>query len=59
MEFKCDSVTALYLTGKAQVVAIVRVLQYLNLNKSCYCYTGKITRRQGREQETSFNTRNG
>ena len=33
MEFKRDSVIALYLTGKPQV-AIVRILQHLNVNKS-------------------------
>ena len=33
MEFKRDSVVALYLAGKSQV-AIVRALQCINMNKS-------------------------
>ena len=33
MEFKRDSVVALYLAGRSQV-AIVRAIQYINVNKS-------------------------
>ena len=51
MEFKHDSVIALYLTGKPQV-AIVTALQHLNVNKSlasrniaCYRGTGNFASR--------------
>ena len=53
MEFKRDSVIALYLAGKPQV-AIVRALQHLNVNKSFvsrtiarYRDTGSIAKRHG------------
>ena len=52
MEFKRDSLVALYLAGKPQV-AIVRALQSINVNKSFvsrniarYCDTGCVARRQ-------------
>ena len=54
MEFKRDSVVALYLAGKPQVV-IVRALQCINVHKSFvyrtitrYRDTGSVARRQGR-----------
>jgi inhibitor of nuclear factor kappa-B kinase subunit alpha len=53
MEFKRDSVIALYLAGKSQK-AIVRALEHLNVNQSFvsrtisrYRDTGSVTRRQG------------
>ena len=53
MEFKGDSVVALYLTAKPQV-AIVTALQCINVNKSFvsrtiarYCDTGSVARRLG------------
>ena len=60
MEFKRDSVIALYLAGKSQV-AIVRALQQLNVNKSFvsriiarYRDTGSVASRQkcGRKKKT-------
>ena len=41
MEFKHDSVIALYLAGKPQM-AIVRALQHLNVNK---CFVSRIIAR--------------
>ena len=53
MEFKRDSVIALYLAGRLQV-ATVRALQCINVNKSFvsriiarYRDTGSVARRQG------------
>ena len=53
MEFKRDSVIALYLAGKPQV-AIVSALQHLNVNKSFvsrtiarYRDTGSVAKRHG------------
>ena len=46
MEFKRDSVIALYLAGKPQV-AIVRALQHLNVNKSFVSRTVALYRDTG------------
>ena len=46
MEFKCDSVIALYLSGKTQL-AIVRALRHLNVKKSF------VSRTTARYRDTS------
>ena len=65
MEFKRDSVLALYLAGEPQV-AIVTVLQFINVNKSfVYCTTapyrdtGSVALRQGSVRKNSNISRNG
>ena len=57
MEFKRDSMVALYLAGKPQV-AIVRTRQCINVNRSFvyrtiprYCDTGSVARHQGSERK--------